>query len=185
MNGTSGERIPYAVTIPENGHFNQWKFRINYNKRFSDRLESALAGSLTGTTARYMNYRREKWIPTADWYMIYRVAPIAMDCVLSYGIIGSSSITPQSRYWELRDGFGLALQKNFLNNRLQLSVLWSPDIHFMPGKTHTYRYSPALNTVGWSDANFRSNNMINFYIAYRLTRGKKVRNYKHQTHTVE
>ncbi|MEZ3523392.1 outer membrane beta-barrel protein [uncultured Muribaculum sp.] len=185
MNGTSGERIPYAVTIPENGHFNQWKFRINYNKRFSDRLESALAGSLTGTTARYMNYRREKWIPTADWYMIYRVAPIAMDCVLSYGIIGSSSITPQSRYWELRDGFGLALQKNFLNNRLQLSVLWSPDIHFMPGKTHTYRYSPALNTVGWSDANFRSNNMINFYIAYRLARGKKVRNYKHQTHTVE
>lgn len=148
-------------------------------------LNLTFFSSLTGTTARYMNYRREKWIPTADWYMIYRVAPIAMDCVLSYGIIGSSSITPQSRYWELRDGFGLALQKNFLNNRLKLSVLWSPDIHFMPGKTHTYRYSPALNTVGWSDANFRSNNMINFYIAYRLARGKKVRNYKHQTHTVE
>lgn len=102
-------------------------------------LNLTFFSSLTGTTARYMNYRREKWIPTADWYMIYRVAPIAMDCVLSYGIIGSSSITPQSRYWELRDGFGLALQKNFLNNRLQLSVLWSPDIHFMPGKTHTYR----------------------------------------------
>ena len=182
MDGTSGERTPYAVTIPENGHFNQWIFRINYSRRFSPVIEGALAGSLTGTTARYKSYRREKWIPTADWYIIYRVAPISMDCVLSYSIMSMSSITPQSRYWEMHDGLGLCVQKNFLDNRLKFSILWTPDIHFMSGKSHTYRYSPALNVVGWNDLDWRSRNMINFYVSYRFNRGKKVRSYKHETY---
>ena len=181
----SGVETYFASTSYVNGRNDKWNVTLTFAKDFRSHWSVSATAKVRGEKASYRRLSSDKVLPAYDWYVMYHTLKNSLQVYLSGSMTSYSTITPQTRMWNIEDGFALSVCKYFLNNQLQVLGMWTLPLHLTTGERHGGMVSQPLVTRQWGSSQNRQNNLLQFSVLYSFKGGKSVTKYNRQIETVD
>lgn len=181
----SGVETYFASTSYVNGRNDRWNVTLTFAKDFRSYWSVSATAKLRGEKASYGESSSYKVLPEYDWYVMYQTLKNSLQFYLSGSMSSYSTITPQTRMWNIEDGVSLSACKYLLNHQLQIVGMWTLPFHFISGNRHGGMVSQPLITRQWGSSLSRQNNLLRLSVLYTFKGGKSVIKYNRQRETVD
>lgn len=168
----------YAKYQYENGKSRSWEVSATFNRAFGKHWSISATAGVLGMYGSWKDYSLNKTVFNNNWYVQYSTTGQSWQFLLSSALMPDLYLTPQYRYWDNSDSYGLTVIKNLFNNRLMIAGIWTLPFHFVKGGTNMQFNSEPLVKRMWGKNNFRDYNAIRVIVEYRFNGGERVRKQK-------